>query len=485
MNTAKTVGKNTLVLFVSQIASMGLGFFYLIFSARYLGPELFGLLTFALAFTGIFGLLLDLGLNNLAIREVARDKLRANKYLSNIIFIQVIMGVIAVGLTAVAAHSLGYTGEAIAVIYLLTLSTIFAAFTTSFYAIFQSFEKMEYQSIGTILSSFLLLTGAVILIARSAGVVAFASIYLVSNAIVLGYSFLICVRKFHLFKVEIDWAFWRPTIREALPFGLSGVFVTIYFWIDSLMLSLIQGNEAVGWYNAGYRLVFSLLFVPAVFSAAIFPAMSRFHISSQNSLQLMWKKYLRFMLILGLPIAVGTTLLAGRIVLLIFGEGYVPSVVVLQILIWSVVFIFANAPFFRLFESTNKQIIVTKITGVMVIVNVAINLVLIPRFSYVGASIATLITEFVVVTLAFVLAERQRYVIKKTELANILLKIVGASAIMGVFIAFFQNFSLILVAVSAGLLYFGILYAMKAIEKEDIKLIKSIVQSNSTKRKTE
>jgi O-antigen/teichoic acid export membrane protein len=59
MSTAETVGKNILVLFVSQIVSMGIGFFYLIFSARYLGPELFGLLTFALAFTGIFGLLLD------------------------------------------------------------------------------------------------------------------------------------------------------------------------------------------------------------------------------------------------------------------------------------------------------------------------------------------------------------------------------------------------------------------------------------------
>ena len=193
MSTAKTVGKNILVLFVSQIVSMGIGFFYLIFSARYLGPELFGLLTFALAFTGIFGLLLDLGLNNLAIREVARDKSRANEYLSNTTFIKLIMGVVTFGLTAVVAYSLGYSGETLAVVYLLTLSTIFVAFTASFYAIFQSFERMEYQSIGAILGGLLLLTGAVILIARSAGVVAFAAIYLISNALVLGYSFFISI----------------------------------------------------------------------------------------------------------------------------------------------------------------------------------------------------------------------------------------------------------------------------------------------------
>jgi len=365
---------------------------------------LFGLLCFALAFTGLFVLLLDLGINNLAIREVARDKSRANEYLSNTTFIKLIMGVVTFGLTAVVAYSLGYSGETLAVVYLLTLSTIFVAFTASFYAIFQSFERMEYQSIGAILGGLLLLTGAVILIARSAGVVAFAAIYLISNALVLGYSFFISIRKFHLFKVEVDLDFWGPTIRQALPFGLSGFFTTIYFWIDSLMLSLIQGNQAVGWYNAGYRLVFSLLFIPTVFSAAVFPAMSRFHISSRDSLQLMWKKFIRFMLILAIPIAVGTTLLAGRVVPLIFGEGYAPSVAVVQLLIWSLVFIFLNATFVRLFESTNKQIVVTKITGLMVIVNVAINLVLIPKFSYVGASIAIIITEFIALVLFFFLA---------------------------------------------------------------------------------
>ncbi|MGZ4851487.1 MAG: flippase [Candidatus Bathyarchaeia archaeon] len=477
MDTAKTVGKNILVLFVSQIASMGFGFFYLILSARYLGPELFGLLTFALAFTGILGLLLDLGLNNLAVREVSRDKSRANKYISNITFIKLIMGAITFGLAAVAVHSLGYTGETIAVVYLLTLSTVFAAVTASFYVIFQSFERMEYQSVAGILSSLLMLTGAIILISRGAGVVAFAATSLITSALVLGYSFFVYVRKFQLFKAEADLNFWWPTIRQALPFGLSSVFVTIYFWIDSLMLSLIQGNQAVGFYNAGYRLVFSLLFIPSVFSTAVFPAMSRFYISSRDALQLMWKEFLRFMLILSIPIAVGTTLLAGRIVALIFGEGYAPSVAVLQLLIWSLVFIFANATFVRLFESANKQIVVTKITGLMVIINVAINLVLIPKFSYVGASFAILITEFIALVILFFLAERSLYVLKKTELANIVLKIVGASAIMGLFIAYFQTFNLLLVVVSAALLYFGILYLVKGIEKADIVLMKSILRS--------
>jgi O-antigen/teichoic acid export membrane protein len=485
MDTANTVGKNILVLFVSQIASMGLGFFFLIISARYLGPELFGLLTFGLAFTGIFGLLLDLGLNNLAIRDVARDNSRANEYLSNILYIKLLAGVITFGLTAVAVHTLGYSGETVTVLYLLTISAVFVALTASFNAIFQSFEKMEYQSAGAILASLVLLTGAIFLIARGAAVIAFASLYVITNALVLGYSFFICTRRFRLFKPEIDLDFWLPTIRQALPFGLSGVFVTIYFWIDSLLLSLIQGNQAVGWYNAGYRLVFSFLFVPTIFSTAVFPAMSRFHLTARDSLEFMWKEFLRFMLILSIPLAVGTTLLAGRIIALVFGEGYAPSVAVLQLLIWSLVLIFANAPFVRLFESTNKQIVVTKITALMVIVNVAINLVLIPKFSYVGASIAILITEFIALVLFFFLANREHYVHKKTEQASIVLRIIGASAIMGLFIVYLQNLNLIFLIVSASLVYFVTLYVMKGIEKKDILLIKSIIQANASIRNSE
>ena len=128
---------------------------------------------------------------------------------------------------------------------------------------------------------------------------------------------------------------------------------------------------------------------------------------------------------------------------------------------------------------------VSKITGLMVIVNVAINLALIPQFSYVGASIAIIITEFIALVLFFFLAEREHYVHRKTELASIVLRIIVASAIMGLFIAYLQNLNLIFLIVSASLLYFVTLYIVKGIKKEDILLIKSIVQASVSKRKTE
>ena len=283
MNTIQRIAKNTGVLLVSQVASYILGFFFVMYTARYLGAAGFGILSFALAFTGIFGVFADLGLRQLTVREVARDKTLASKYLGNIAVMKVILAVITFGLIALFINLLGYPEQTIKVVYLVALSVIFGAFSGMFYSVFQAFEEMEYQSVGQILSSALLLTGALFAISRGVSVVGFASIYFFVSAVVLVYSFVVCVWKFVLPKVEVDRSFWKPTIKKALPFGLSGTFISIYLWIDSVMLSLMKGDEVVGWYGAAYRLVLVLLFIPIAFNSAVFPLMSRFYVNSKDS----------------------------------------------------------------------------------------------------------------------------------------------------------------------------------------------------------
>ena len=441
------------------------------YTARYLGAEGFGILSFALAFTGIFGVFSDLGLSTLTVREVARDKALASKYLGNIVVMKMILVIITFGLIALTINLLGYPEQTIKVVYLVALSIIFGAFSGMFYSIFQAYEKMEYQSVGHILSSVLMLSGALFAISQGFSVVGFASIYFLVSAVVLGYSFFVCVWKFVLPRMEVDLGFWKPTIKEALPFGLSGIFITIYYWIDSVMLSLMKGNEVVGWYNAAYRLIVVLLFIPIIINTVVFPTMSRFHISSQNSLNLMSRKYFKFMLAIGIPMGVGTTLLADKGILLIFGAGYIQSIIALQILIWAMVFIFANAAFVRLFESINKQILVTKITGICMIENIVLNLLIIPRFSYIGASITTVITEFTIVTLVLIFAYKTGYGVQRREVLTNTSKAIIASLMMGIFIWYFKTLNLAILVLLAILLYFGMLYIIRGIDRDDISLL--------------
>jgi len=177
MNTVQRIAKNTGVLLASQVVSYILGFFFIMYTARYLGAEGFCVLSFALAFTGIFGVFADLGLQPLTVREVARDKSLAGKYLGNIAVMKVILVIVTFGLIALFINLLGYPEQTIKVVYLVVLSIIFGAFSGMFYSIFQAYEKMEYQSVGQILSSALMLSGALFAISRGFGVVGFASIY--------------------------------------------------------------------------------------------------------------------------------------------------------------------------------------------------------------------------------------------------------------------------------------------------------------------
>ena len=268
MNRFQLIAKNIGFLLLSQIITLILGFVYIIYIARYLGTAGFGILSFAIAFTGIFVVLVDLGLNMLTVREVSRDKSLAGKYLGNTIVIKLILAVFMLSLIFLVVNIVfKYPQETVNVVYLMGFSVIFGSFSGIFYSIFQANEKMEYLSYGQIIYSFLMFAGVLIAIYYGLGIYAFASVYLAVSVVVLIYSVFVCSWKFALPKFEIDLNFWKLIIIEALPFALTSIFVLIYYYIDTVMLSILihNSNSIIGWYSAAYRIVMPLSFIPAIF----------------------------------------------------------------------------------------------------------------------------------------------------------------------------------------------------------------------------
>ncbi len=483
MNTIQKIAKNTGALFTGRVTGHVLSFLCMMYIARYLGPSNFGILTFALAFTGIFSVITDFGLQPLIVREIARDKSLASKYLANISGMKIILVPVTFGLIALTINLLGYPIQTIKVVYLIGLSVVFSAFTTMFYSIFQSYERMEYQSLGMILRGILMLFGVIFCANYDFSIAGFATLYFLVSIVVLVYSFIILRMKFSFLflawfsqKIEVDWSFWKSTIKAALPFGLAITFVMIFYWIDSVMLSLMKGDTVVGWYNAAYRMVLILLFIPNSFIAAIYPVMSKFYVTSQDSLRLSFEKSFKYLAIIGIPIGVGTTLLAKRFILLIFGTEYMNSILPLQILIWSSVFIFMSQPIGNLFNCLNRQSIVTKTTGICVAANVTLNLILIPKYSLIGASIATVLTELISLILLLIWSIKIGYSVLKKELSSILIKALISSTIMGVLILYLDNLKLSIIVPLAALLYLATLWMIRGIGREDINLIRATLQ---------
>jgi len=141
MSAIHRLAKNTGILFVSQIMTFILGFLYMIYTARYLGPEVYGILSFAIAFTIIFGILADLGLSQLMVRELSRDKSLASKYLGNTIVMKIIASIITFLLIILIVNLIHETINNTIVIYLIALSVLINSFHRFFILCFNHTKK--------------------------------------------------------------------------------------------------------------------------------------------------------------------------------------------------------------------------------------------------------------------------------------------------------------------------------------------------------
>jgi O-antigen/teichoic acid export membrane protein len=189
------------------------------------------------------------------------------------------------------------------------------------------------------------------------------------------------------------------------------------------------------------------------------------------------------MAMLGIPLGVGTTLLAEKIIYMLFGSGYENSVIALQILIWSSVFIFFSIPFGCLFNSLSMQRIGMKIAFVCSIFNVVSNLIMIPSFSYVGASITTVLTELLSFLLYFYASSRTEFGLSR-RMAIDILKIMVASSIMGGIVIFMYHLNLFVIIVLSVLVYFIALLLLQGIDRDDIEMLRQVTTLKTIESRT-
>jgi len=476
MSTVKTVAKNTFVLMAAQTINRVMSFILIMYVARFLGDIGLGKYSFALAFSELFVILSDLGLSTLSTREVARNKHIAGKYLGNGATIKFILSILAYGLIFITIGLMDYPHDTTIVVYIIGLSVILNSLAQFLQSIFRAFEKMEYEAISIFIQKIVITGGGISILILGYGLIELVLVVLFGSIINLLFSLFVMVTKFAKPEFQTDWGFWKSAIKKALPFGLAIICSTIYFQIDTVMLSIMKGDAVVGWYNAAYKLIFALMFIPTALVNSIFPVLSRFYVSSKDSLRRAYDKSFKYLFIIGFPLAMGTTILAGRIILLIYGKGFVHSVIALQILIWAALLMFLTYLLGNTLGAIDKQPLVLKVATVNAGVNILLNLLLIPRFSYIGASIATVATEAIGFALLFYFTSKYIY---KLPLHNYVIRPIMASLAMSTLLFYPKGTSLLLLIPAAILLYFGVLYLLKAFSKEDVDLIKRVLKGGS------
>ena len=472
MNTIKTIAKNTGVLAISQVITTILGFFLLIYIARYLGEVGYGKYCFAVSFTALFIIFADLGISNLIIRELARNKGLTNEYLTNVSIIKLLLSLLAFGSIVLTINLMDYPPDTTYAVYLFGIYTILTSFAAVFRAIFQAYERMEYTAIVMILEKIILVSLVLFILFSGYGLIELAYVYVFTGIVDVTLSCSIVLIKIAKPKPMIDFSLWKTLIIGSIPFALNALFGVLFFKIDTVMLSVFKGDAAVGIYNAAYNPLLALGVIPGVFITALYPVMSRFFVSSRDSLETFTVLSSKYMAIIGFPIAIGCFILADRFIALFYANQFSASIIAFQILALFIPLRFVSSITGTLLTSINRQSLRTISVGFSALFNIILNAVMIPYLSYIGASIATVLSE-VFLFFVFIYFINKHY--KKLGLHKHFIKPLIASLMMGGFVFYFKGVNLFLLVVLAGLVYFMILIMLKTFTQEDKDIFKQIV----------
>lgn len=476
MSKVQTIFKNMSWLLISQIVASVCGFVWTILLARYLGVSNYGILGFAVSITGILGMIDDLGISTHIVRHIATDNESAPKYLGNAIPLKMIFAGTKLILTLIILILLKINEFTIFITLLFSFEMIFKSYVNTIYGTFQAFENGKYQGIGITLTNTTTLIFILISIYADLGLEGVAISYLLANLLNFIYVYYVLNKDIVKPKYELDWEFCKKITLLSIPFAITGILYTIYYSIDLVMLTKLVGDYANGIYNATYKLIAVLNLFYSVYSAVIFPVMSKFFKNDKKLLVISYEKSIKYLMLVIIPIATGTVFYSLDIIQLIYGNQYDQAASVLSILIWTVCLLFISGASNNLLNASHKEVTVTKIYAIAAVFNVILNFIMIPFFSYNGAAITTVLSDLLIVAL-------QTYVIRKLghkankKLYTDLTKIIIGSTVLGIAL-YLLNLNM-WVAIPVGIIiYLAVITLLKFFDNDDKYVIKEILGKN-------
>ncbi len=471
MTKIVNIAKNTSYLTLALVLQKIISFTYFTLLARFVGPANLGKYYFAISFTTIFAIFIDLGFANVLSREVAKAQEGASRWLGNVLTLKIPLALIALAAVFLLIKALGYDPLTRQLVYISSISMVLDSFTTTFFAVVRGFHNLKYESIAAVIFQLIVLVvgyGALLLgggLVPAMAALALASLY---NFF---YSLAILARKI---KVSLRFLYDKLFIKEILviswPFAAYAVLQRIYTYLDSVLLSVLSDDVQVGLYQVAFKIIFALQFLPLAFTASLYPAMSAYWQSNREQLAVSFERAMNYLVIISLPIIVGVVVLADKIVLL-FKSAYLGAIVPLQIAIVALFFIFVNFPIGSLLNACDRQRRNTANMAIVTLVSVILNLLLIPRLAAIGASLTVLATNFLMFVLGLIWVKKI-IVYRARKNLVVFLKILMASALMGVIIFITKAYvNIFFSTVLGALIYFIVLYFLGGFSKLDVSSI--------------
>lgn len=383
-------------LFFDKILRMGVGLLVGVWVARYLGPEQFGQMNYAIAFVALFGAIAGLGLNGIVIRDIVRDPESANVTLGTAFILQAFAGLLAMVLAIVTIAILKPDDEFTRIMVIVMSVSLILKATDAIKYWFEAHVQSRYvvwieNGVFVIMAMF-----RVAMILTEASLMAFVWLTLVETLIIsigLVWLYVTRISLSELFNVSISRA--KTLMNDSWPLLFSAIAVTLYMRIDMIMLEEMSSAREVGIYAAATRISEIWYFIPMVIVSSVSPSLvvlfnknKALYLSGLRRLYslMFWLSIIGSSLIFAFSEFIATTL---------FGNEFSGTASVLSIHLWSgiAVFLGVASSQYLLIEQLQKYSLYRTLIGV--VFNVALNLIFIPSMGAKGAALATLISYFI------------------------------------------------------------------------------------------
>ena len=388
--------RNTFVVFFGQLLARLLDLWAILLIARSFGETAFGQFSFAVAYVGYFAILIDLGFNMTFVREMVRSRDRQDDLLAGMLILKLILVGIGIGLAAVLILIPDYSMDTVRLVWIMTIALLispkFPSIRLVYEQVFQARLRMEIPTLLRLLDGGLLVLLIYSIVQNGQPMYSVMVAYVISSlpglAVILWASRRV-LRPSHRF----DYRMMMRLLKQALPVALLGVFATIYSRLDVLFLSVWCDDRAIGYYSAAYRLTEALRLLTGAVLTSLYPMMVEAAGRAKDVFVSVLTGGLKPLLIILMPACIVTTFLAGPLIELFFTSRYAPAGDALAILIWAELCLVVTSVLSYALIAMNRQKIVVGINGVMLLVNVVMNIQLIPQWAYIGSSIARVVTE--------------------------------------------------------------------------------------------
>ena len=387
-------------------ASAALLLLLLMLAGRVLTADDYGKFSFALALATIIETVMDIGLGQVTVRSVARDREGAGRIFRDVLGLKLVWVGGGLTLLFIAAPLLRADPVVVRTCYLLGVSSAIRSYLLTVRGLLQGLNRFGVEATVVVADRVLLLVLGAFALAGGYGLLGLSLAFVAGRLLMCTSVTLLVARVAGSAAPTFDRARWREIQLAALPLGAFMIALNLYTYIDTVILGLVRSDAETGWYAAAYRVYEGVTYVPAVLSAVLTPRFSYLFVHDRAALRAQFLRALGGAAVLGVLLGGLAVWLARPAMSLLFGAAYAPAVVPLQILAGGAVFVFCTWILHAAAIATNLDRRLLLTTAVGLFSNVALNLLFIPRWGIGGAAWATVLAEAITVALLFIQIQR-------------------------------------------------------------------------------